>query len=92
MIMGYLKKINALIIHYLKHVSYNTYEIVSIDKCKLPGDYVVNFMHLANKKCFSRSVVDLYNDQKILNKFGFEDAIKIGNYYAKSVYERSKFN
>lgn len=89
--MGYLQKSYALIVYYFKHVSYNTYEIVSIDKCELPGNYVVNFTHLANKKCFSKSIIDLYNDHRMLDKFGFEDAIKIGNYYAKSLYEKSKF-
>lgn len=89
--MDYFKKSYALIRYYFKHVRYNTYEIVSIDKCELPGDYVVVFTHLANRKCFSKSIVDLYTNPKMLDKFGFEDAIKIGNYYAKSSYEKFKF-
>ena len=52
MLMDYLKKSYALIRYYFKHVRYNTYEIVSIDKCELPGDYVVIFTHLANMKMF----------------------------------------
>lgn len=89
--MDYFSKLGKLFIYCIKYLGFNTYEIISIDKCEIPGEYAVSFMNLANKKCFSKSITDLYNDQKILNKFDFEDVIKIGNYYAKSLYEQSKY-
>lgn len=89
--ISYFKKLGTLILYCARHISPYIYEIVSIDKCEVAGEYVVTFIHLANKKCFSKNVIDLYNNPKMLNKFDFNDAIKIGNYYAKSLYEKSKF-